>query len=65
LIINIEFKSKLSGLITIILDQENKKRAEVYGHDKNEWGFKDDSEQIEWEEYYESKSKKWRTEDEI
>lgn len=34
-----------------------------YGHDGYEWGFKDDSEKIEWEEYYESKSRKRGNED--
>ncbi|GEM_PF-6145805 len=44
------------------MNQEKKKSVD-YGHDENEWGFKDDSEEIEWEEYYESKNRKWRRED--
>lgn len=43
-----------------ILNQEKKKFVEDYGHDENEWGLKDDSEKIEWEEHYESRNKKWR-----
>ena len=36
---------------------------EDYGHDENEWGFKDDSEKIEWEEHYEGRNKKWEKQD--
>ena len=45
------------------MNQEKKKPAEEYGHDENEWGFKDDSEKIEWEEHYNSRNKKWKKED--
>ena len=31
-----------------------------YGHDNNEWGSKDDSEKIEWEEHYVSRNRKWK-----
>jgi len=48
------------------LNREKKKPTEDYGHDENEWGLKDDSEKIEWEEHYESRNKKWgKEEDEI
>ncbi|CUR51652.1 protein of unknown function [Nitrosotalea devaniterrae] len=31
-----------------------------YGHAGNEWGSKDDSEKIEWEEHYGRRNGKWR-----
>lgn len=37
------------------MNQEKKKPVDR----GNKWGLKDDSEKIEWEEYYESRSKKW------
>jgi len=46
----------------IILNQERRKSSN-YGHDEEEWGFEEGSENKEWEEYYESKSRKWRTEE--
>ena len=63
MIIKNEFKRKLFRQIIIILNQEKKKPTENYGHDKNEWGIKDDSEKIEWEEHYESRNKKWEKEE--
>jgi hypothetical protein len=44
------------------LSNGKKKSAGDYGHDDYEWGFKDDSEKIEWEEHYESRNRKWRKE---
>jgi hypothetical protein len=44
------------------LNNEKKKSAGDYVHDGHEWGFKDDSEKIEWEEHYESRNRKWRKE---
>ena len=37
-----------------------KKSVGDYGYTDDEWSFKDDSEKIEWEEYYESRNGKWR-----
>ena len=37
----------------------NKKLGNDCGHNKNEWGSKDDSEEIEWDQYYHNKNK-WR-----
>jgi len=44
------------------LNQERKKSGIRYGHDENEWSLEDYSENKEWEEYYESKIRKWRNE---
>jgi len=44
------------------LNQERKKPENDYGHDENEWGLEDGSENKEWEQYYESRSRKWRNE---
>lgn len=62
MIINLAFKSKLREQKSIILKQEKKKLVD-YGHNENEWGSKDDSEKIEWEEYYENKNRKCGIED--
>ena len=64
MIINIEFKSKVFRQILTILNQKEKKIKDDYGHDKNEWGFKDDSEKIEWEEHYKTRNKKLQKEEE-
>jgi hypothetical protein len=63
LIISLEFKSKFLGFILIILNQGEKKSVVEYGHDENEWGFKDDSEKIEWEEHYQSRKRKFEKDD--
>ncbi|MDE2589468.1 MAG: hypothetical protein KGL95_07360 [Patescibacteria group bacterium] len=39
--------------------QEKRKSKNDYGHDCQEWGLKDDSEKLEWEEHYESRIRKW------
>lgn len=31
-----------------------------FGHDENEWGFKDDSEDAQWKKHYYDRNKKWR-----
>ena len=31
-----------------------------YGHDNHEWGSKDDSEKLEWEEHYVNRNRKWK-----
>ena len=36
-----------------------------YGHDEQEWGFKDDSEKLEWEEYYVNRNRKWGNQSEL
>lgn len=49
-----------------ILDpKENKKRENSYGHNENEWGLRDESEDAEWERHYHDRNKKWRFEDEL
>ena len=63
MIINIEFKSKLFRQILTILNQEKKRPKDDYGHDENEWGYKDDSEKIEWEEHYKRRNGKLEKED--
>jgi len=40
-----------------------RKSTADYGHDHYEWGFKDDSERTEWEEYYKSRNTKLMVED--
>ena len=45
-----------------ILTSEKKKSVVAYGHDDKEWDLTDDSEKIEWEEHYKSRSGKWREE---
>ena len=42
---------------------QEKKKPEGYGHDENEWGYKDDSEKIEWEEHYKKRNRKLGKED--
>ena len=41
------------------MNHEKKKPVGDHGHDENEWGIRDDSEKIEWEEHYENRNKKW------
>ena len=36
-----------------------------YGHDEQEWGLKDDSEKLEWEEYYMTRNRKWANQSEL
>ncbi len=47
-----------------ILKYEKKKSESVYGHDKHEWGPKDDSEELEWERHYEARREKWNDKNE-
>ena len=54
----------MSWHISIILNQEKKKPTEDHEYDENEWSFKDDSEKIEWEEHYKSRSSMWGKDDE-
>jgi hypothetical protein len=42
------------------LEQGKKKSVGHYGHEDQEWGFKDDSEKREWEEHYKTRNGKWR-----
>ena len=65
MIINIEFKSNFFWQILAIMDQEKKKPTEDYGHDENEWGARDNSEKIEWEEHYRRRNNKLKEDDEI
>jgi hypothetical protein len=43
------------------LEQKRKKSENDYGYDESELGLVDDSEKIEWDEYYKSRGTKWRT----
>jgi len=63
LIINFDLKSDLIDQMSI-LKYEKKKFENDYGHDKSEWGSKDDSEELEWERYYEARREKWYDENE-
>ena len=47
-----------------ILDPKENKKQENYGHDENEWGFRDESEDTEWDRHYHDRNKKWRFKDE-
>ena len=49
---------------TILNPKENKKLEDDYGHNENEWGHKDESEDIEWDRHYHDRNKKWRFKDE-
>lgn len=42
--------------------QSDEIKESNFGHDEQEWGFKDDSEVIEWDRYYNDKTRKWRLE---
>ena len=45
----------------IHLSEEGEKEESDFGHDEGEWGFKDNSEDAEWDRYYTDKSKRWRS----
>jgi hypothetical protein len=47
------------------LKQIRKISESDYGHDEQEWGHKDDSEKLEWEEYYTNRSRKWTNQYEL
>ena len=47
-----------------ILNSEKKKQESDFGHNENEWGLADKSEDIEWDEHYHDRNKKWRFKDE-
>ena len=49
---------------TILNPKENKKLENDYGHNEEEWGHKDESEDIEWDQHYHDRNKKWRFKDE-
>jgi len=46
------------------LNSEKKKQESDCGHNENEWGLKDESEEIEWDVHYHDRNKKWRIRDE-
>jgi len=46
------------------LKREKRKSENDYGHDYQEGSLKDDSEKLEWEEHYESRTRKWGKGDE-
>jgi hypothetical protein len=43
---------------------EDKKRQGDCGHNEDEWGLKDESEDIEWDTHYHDRNKKWRFKEE-
>ncbi|MHB8547057.1 MAG: hypothetical protein ACYDAJ_09865 [Nitrosotalea sp.] len=46
------------------MKREKRKSENDYGHDYKEGSLKDDSEKLEWEEHYESRTRKWGKDDE-
>lgn len=40
------------------MNEGKKKSVGDYGHDDSEWGLRDDSEKIEWEEHYKARNRK-------
>ena len=62
MIISLLFKNELGYPNSIILNHENKRSARDYGHDDSEWGLRDNSEEMEWDEHYRARNRKWSDE---
>ena len=62
LIINILFKNAFDYSNSINLNHGSKRSLKDYGHDDSEWGHKDNSEELEWDEHYRARNRKWTDE---